>query len=118
MRCAVAFAIVTITVAQASAAGCPAPTSVVLASSASDRDVFVWDSRVRLADYASGQWENTRAVFAHTILARQGTRAVIVTCPSSGAQDAIAVKVVSGPHRGRYGWVLPTDVHIKTTIRG
>lgn len=94
---------------------------VMLASDAVDPDVFLWDSRVRLVDYAAGQWGNTRAIFAHTVLAEPGTLAMIVSCVravahpkfGNGDEDAIGVKVTSGPHRGRYGWVLSSDIHLK-----
>ncbi len=105
------------------ASECPtgAGGRVMLASDAVDPDVFLWDSRARLVDYAAGEWGNTRAIFAHTILAEPGTRAIIVSCiPAAarprfgmGIEDAIGVKVLSGPHRGRYGWVLSSDIHLK-----
>jgi hypothetical protein len=93
---------------------------VVLESDAVDPDVFLWDSRDRLIDYAAGQWGNTRAIFAHTLLAEPGTQATVVACfPSvahpkfsTGDEDAIGVKIMSGPHRGRYGWVLSSDIHL------
>jgi hypothetical protein len=93
---------------------------VVLESDAVDPDVFIWDSRDRLIDYAAGAWGNTRAIFAHTVLAEPGTQALVVSCfPSvahpkfsTGDEDAIGVKVMSGPHRGRYGWVLSSDIHL------
>jgi hypothetical protein len=93
---------------------------VVLESDAVDPDVFLWDSRERLIDYAAGQWGDTRAIFAHTVLAEPGTQAMVVACfPSvahpkfsTGDEDAIGVKIMSGPHRGRYGWVLSSDIHL------
>lgn len=93
---------------------------VVLESDAVDPDVFIWDSRDRLIDYAAGAWGNTRAIFAHTVLAEPGTQATVVSCfPSvahpkfsTGDEDAIGVKIMSGPHRGRYGWVLSSDIHL------
>ena len=93
---------------------------VLLASDAVDPDVFLWDSRTRLADYAAGSWGNTRAIFAHTMLAEPGTLALVVSCVpaaahpkfSPGDEDAIGVRIVSGPYRGRYGWVLSSDIHV------
>lgn len=112
--------------ATARASECPGQSSsrVVLASDAVDPDVFLWDSRTRLVDYAAGQWGNTRAIFAHTILAEPGTQAMIVSCvpavahPKYGSseEDAIGVKILSGPHRGRYGWVLSSDIHLRANI--
>ena len=106
----------------ASAADCSAAPGgrVVLESDAVDPDVFLWDSRSRLADYASGSWGNTRAIFAHTMLAEPGTQALVVSCvpdaahPKFATSDvaAIGVRVMSGPYRGRYGWVLSSDAHV------
>ena len=92
---------------------------VVLASDAVDPDVFLWDSRSRLVEYAAGRWSDTRTIFAHTILAPSGTEAVVVACAagaarpkySSSDQDVIGVKVTRGQFRGRYGWVLSSDAH-------
>lgn len=94
-------------------------SKVSLMSDSTDPDVFLWDSRERLIDYAAGEWGDARAIFAHTVLARPGTAAVVVSCESGvahprfqpGAQDAIGVRIMSGPYRGRFGWVLSSDVH-------
>jgi hypothetical protein len=94
---------------------------VVLSSDAVDPDVFMWDSRDRLVDYAAGQWGNTRAIFAHTVLAEPGTQAVVISCYpgvahpkfSSGDEDAIGIKILKGPYKGRYGWILSSDAHIE-----
>jgi hypothetical protein len=99
---------------------------VVLESDAVDPDVFLWDSRGRLIDYAAGQWGNTRAIFAHTVLAEPGTQATVVSCypaaahskVSSGDEDAIGVKIMSGPYKGRFGWVLSSDVHPSRSLGG
>ena len=92
---------------------------VVLAAEATEPDVFLWDSRTRLVDYVAGRWDSTQAIFAHTELAEPGTQAMVVSCVAgiahpkygTGDEDAIGVKVVSGKHRGRYAWVLSSDVH-------
>ncbi len=109
-------------------AACRTPQGdrVVLASEAVDPDVFVWDSRDRLLTYASGQWRDTRAIFAHTLLAEPGTQAVIVSCsaslsrsvPSPGQPGTIGVRVMSGRYRGRYGWVLQSDTHLASRSPG
>ncbi|MFY9779408.1 MAG: hypothetical protein WAJ85_02725 [Candidatus Baltobacteraceae bacterium] len=111
----------TFLVAAASAEPCTSPlgTRVVLESDEVDPDVFLWDSRLRLIDYAAGNWGDTRAIFAHTVLAEPGTLALVIACfpgvahPrfSDGDEDAIGVKVVNGRYRGRYGWVLSSDTH-------
>jgi len=92
---------------------------VILAADAAEPDVFLWDSRTRLVDYVAGRWDSSRAIFAHTELADAGTRAMVVACiagiahPKVGtaAEDAVGIKVLSGRHRGRYAWVLSSDIH-------
>jgi len=54
------------------------------------------------------------------VLAEPGTQAMVVACYpsvahpkfSTGDEDAIGVKIMSGPHRVRYGWVLSSDIHL------
>ena len=120
MVTAVAFALAAAVPAHA-APGCAATPGgrVMLASDPVDPDVFLWDSRERLVNYTASQWSNTRAIFAHTLLARPGTQAVVVSCyPGAahpkygeGDEDAIGVRILAGPHKGRYGWVLSSDTH-------
>ncbi len=118
-----AFAVFEGNAADAAPCAAPAGGRIVLESDAVDPDVFLWDSRTRLVDYAAGQWGNTRSIFAHTVLAEPGTQATIVSCVAgvahpkfgNGDEDAIGVKIVSGPYKGRYGWVLSSDVRIKGT---
>ncbi len=92
---------------------------VMLASDAVDPDVFVWDSRERLIDYTGGNWGNTRQIFTHTLLTEPGTLALVVACVPKAAhpryalgdEDAVGVRLTSGPNRGRYGWILSSDAH-------
>ncbi len=91
---------------------------VMLKSGELDPDVFVWDTRQRVIEYASGRWGDTHSVLAHTLLAKPGTRAVIVQCSAgqvhrdgTDPRDAIGVRLVNGPNKGRYGWVTSDDVH-------
>lgn len=119
---ALAVGLVAISVAPAFAKPCAAGPGgiVILSSDALDPDVFLWDSRDRLVNYTEGQWGNTRTIFAHTILAQPGTRATVVACYPSATRtkysnverDAIGVKIMSGPYRGHYGWVLSSDIHL------
>ena len=91
---------------------------VVLRANALDPDVFVWDSRERVLDYASGYWRDTEDVVAHSLLAKPGTRATVVRCYAGAVssryanarEDLLAVRIVSGPNRGRYGWITSEDV--------
>lgn len=117
-----------LTLAGAAQAACRAPHGdrIVLSSEAVDPDVFVWDSRDRLLTYAAGQWRDTRAIFAHTLLAEPGTQAVIVSCSAMssrsvsppGQPGTIGVRVMSGRYRGRYGWVLQSDTHLASRSAG
>ena len=91
---------------------------VVLKANALDPDVFVWDSRARVVDYSAGYWRDTKDVVAHSLLAKPGTRAEVLHCYAGAVtsryanarEDLLAVRLVSGPNRGRYGWVTSEDV--------
>jgi hypothetical protein len=103
------------------AAACLAPAgrAVTLKSTYLDPDVLVWDSRQRAIDYAAGSW-TAKDVIAHTLLAKPGTRATVVQCVTAAIrsrfadteEDAVGVRILSGPNRGRYGWVSGEDVHL------
>lgn len=104
----------------ADAAACLAPgTEVVLRSNVYDPDVFVWDSRQRVIDYVEGPGKTTDAVLHHTRLSRPGTRALVIACATAVArahepdrlENVVGVKILNGPHRGHYGWVISEDVH-------
>jgi hypothetical protein len=92
---------------------------VVLRSSDFDPDVLVWDSRRRAIDYVSGQLKSMSDVLTHTVLSKPGTRAVVVACDpgsskrrfSSAVEDTVGIKITTGPHRGRYGWIASGDAH-------
>ena len=103
---------------QASPCGVPVGRVVTLKSTELDPDVFVWDAKQRVVDYASGHWGDTHDVMTHTVLAKPGTLAVIVQCSAGlvvrktgDPRDAIGIKLVNGPNRGRYGWVTSDDIH-------
>jgi hypothetical protein len=103
------------------AAPCLAPTgrAVSLKSTFLDPDVLVWDSRQRAIDYAAGSW-TAKDVLAHTLLAKPGTRATVIQCVTAAIrsrfaddlEDAVGVRILNGPNRGRYGWVSGEDVHL------
>lgn len=120
---AFSFALASTSAVRAAACSMPAGGRIVLQSDAVDPDVFLWDSRVRLVEYAGGQWGDTRSIFAHTLLAQPGTRAVVVSCVAgaahptfgNGDEDAIGVKVMSGRYKGRFGWVLSSDIRFKNS---
>jgi hypothetical protein len=103
----------------------PAGRIVVLKSEDIDPNVFVWDSRQRIVDYAAGNWRSTHDVLDHTLLAYPGTRAIVVQCEAgivkpkylADVRDAVGVRIINGPARGRYGWVTSVDVHELVTAR-
>ncbi len=105
--------------AQATPCAVPVGRAVALKSAELDPDVFVWDAKQRVVEYAGGYWRGTSDVLSHTVLAKPGTRAVVVQCTagvvhqkySSDAGDAIGIRLVTGPNKGRYGWVTSEDVH-------
>jgi len=92
---------------------------VSLKSAEIDPDVFVWDAKARVIQYATGVWSSTPDVRSHTLLSKPGTRAMVVACDRESVKskyvnsvlDAIGIRLLSGPNRGRYGWVTSEDIH-------
>ena len=94
---------------------------IVLASQELDPDVFLWDSSARVVQYATGDYD-VDTVLKHTTLVKAFSQALALGCrradigsTSSGTKPAVAlyvigVRVVSGVSRGRWGWVLSSDV--------
>ena len=86
----------------------------------SDPDVFVWDSRFRLIEYAAGNYDHANQVMAHTILTKAGTHAIVAMCAARAVKpayspdvyDAIGVKITAGPFRNHWGWVSSEDVRV------
>ncbi len=93
---------------------------IMLASNAADPDVFVWDAKARLLDFERNSWRNTKDVMDHTAIAKPGTLAIVTQCEAEvvrskmlpGLQDAIGLRLLSGPSRGAYGWVPGEDIRI------
>jgi len=108
------------TPALASPCSVPLGHAVVLKSLELDPDVFIWDGRQRVIDYAAGFWLNSHEVLAHTLLAKPGTRALVIQCEGGAVRvkyggdhlDAVGIRLLNGPNRGRYGWVTSDDVHM------
>jgi hypothetical protein len=104
--------------AAAPACAVAAGESVTLRSSDFDPDVLVWDSRQRAIDYVGGNIKSTTEVLVHTLLSKPGTKAVVTACdPGSSkpryanvALDTVGIKITTGPHKGRYGWVTSGDM--------
>jgi hypothetical protein len=90
---------------------------IVLSGQRLDPDVFVWDSAPLLTSYLEGDF-TTEIVLKHTMLAHPGTKAIAVSCKEAAARpqyskesmDLVGVKLVDGPNRGRYGWVVADDI--------
>ena len=128
-RCALALSVLWCALAGAAGATGANPCSfspsarVVLYANVYDPDVLVWDNRQRLLDYSAGGWDIAQILLPHALLARAGTRAVVLECDPLAVHpkyraapiDALGVKITSGPYRGRYGWVAEDDVRPVTT---
>ena len=107
--------------APARAAGCTLRigTTVMLRASDFDPDVFVWDTQSRAIAYADRvNFMTVDEVLRHIVLAKPGTRAVILGCNarivrprSAELEDAVLVRLATGPDRGRLGWVTSNDLH-------
>lgn len=103
------------------AAGCAlrVGATVSLRASDFDPDVFVWDTQGRAIAYAARMpFVSVEDVLPHILLAKAGTRAVVVGCnarivrshASADVADAVLVRIANGPGRGRLGWVTSRDV--------
>jgi hypothetical protein len=94
---------------------------VILAAEGANPDVFVFDSRERLARYVSGTWTSTKDIMAHTVLVSAGTLALVLQCRpgevrvpyASSSLDVYGVRLLSGSHANRYGWVVGSDAHLQ-----
>lgn len=96
----------------------PVGRAVFLRSGDIDPDVFVWDAKQRVVDYAHGFWRDSSEVMVHTLLAKPGTHAVVVQClpaalhkEGNDPRDLVGIRLTTGPNKGRYGWVTSDDVH-------
>lgn len=106
--------------AGASACGYAIGERVALLGEGDDPDVFLWDSRFRLAAYQTGSWDVDRALLPHARLIAAGTRAVVIACvPNfvhpkyrSGTDDAVGVRISHGRLKGTTGWALGADLRV------
>lgn len=96
----------------------PVGRAVFLKSGEIDPDVFVWDAKQRVVDYAHGNWRDSSEVLVHTLLAKPGTHAVVVQCypgaihkEGNDPRDLVGIRLTNGPNKGRYGWVTSDDIH-------
>ena len=105
------FAVTAASLCYAAECGVRKGENVTLLSDPSDPDVIVWDSRERLTSYTAGRWNSSREVMAHTLIAGPGTHALVTDCTPADTRDAIGIRIVSGPLKGKYGWVISSDVH-------
>jgi hypothetical protein len=93
---------------------------IVLKSKTIDPNVFVWDRKDLMIAYATGVWPGPKTVLQHAFLSSPGTVGVAIACDASAVrpknaiatQDAVAIRITDGPHRGRSGWVASDDVHV------
>ncbi len=125
---AATFLVALVGTAPADAAGCSVAVGqqILLAASEADPDVFVWDTKGRMVDYAMHSWSKARDVMEHTAIAKPGTRAVVVQCDAEivksklvpESEDAVGIRLLTGSARGTYGWVTSEDVramHVGTS---
>lgn len=90
---------------------------VVLFGAGDDPGVLLWDSRFRLRAYHAASFDEAQDMIARALLVTAGTRAIVIGCipqfvqPRYGLtlQDAVDVRILTGPLRGRSGWVLGSD---------
>lgn len=106
-------------------ADCEPGFRMLLLSSTYNPDVLIWDSRQRLLDYAAGDWDIKRILLPHALLARAGTKALVVSCQVNvvhpkfrlAPSDAAGIKILTGPYKGRYGWLMADDLHRLTRAK-
>lgn len=117
---ALAFVLSITSLTAASLADCrvKAGDVVVLYGTSDDPDVFLWDSRFRMRQYQEGTFDEMNALLPHAVLARPGTRAIVEGCVpafvrskyTGAPDDAVGVRIVTGPLHGQGGWVLASSI--------
>lgn len=91
---------------------------VALLGGMDDPEVFVWDSRFRLAAYQTGTYDVAKALLPHALVIPPGTRAIVIACVPNFVHpryrgftdDALGILMLNGPYRGRSGWVMSQDI--------
>ncbi len=91
---------------------------IALLGGMEDPDVFVWDSRFRLAAFQTGTYDEAKALLPHAWVVPPATRAVVIACVPGFVHpryrgvpdDAYGVIMLNGPYRGRSGWVMGADL--------
>lgn len=90
---------------------------IVLYGAGDDPDVLLWDSQFRLRAYGVATFDEAHAMLPRAIFVHAGTRAVVIRCLGGflqapyglGLDDAVDVRVLSGPQRGVTGWIAGSD---------
>lgn len=91
---------------------------VILYGTSEDPDIFLWDNRTKMRDYVAGSFDQMNRLLPHARLLGPGTRAIVQLCISNYMEpsymgspvDAVGVLIVTGPNRGRYGWISASDI--------
>ncbi len=91
---------------------------VALLGGMEDPDVFVWDSRFRLAAFQTGTYDEAKALLPHAWVVPPATRAVVIACVPGFVHpryrgitdDAYGIIMLNGPYSGRSGWVMGEDL--------
>lgn len=97
-----------------------APQRVVLFGAGDDPSVLLWDSRFRLRAYHLASFDEAQAMLSRALLVSGGTRAVTLSCIANFVQpryglsldDALFVRILTGPLHGRTGWVIGSDARV------
>jgi len=93
---------------------------IVLFGLGADPGVFLWDSRFRLRAYHAASFDEAQGMLPRALLVRAGTRAIVIWClprfvqPRYGMtlDDAVEVRILTGPLHGQTGWVLGSDARL------
>ncbi|MGH7737838.1 MAG: hypothetical protein ACREMP_08230 [Candidatus Tyrphobacter sp.] len=104
--------------APARACGVVPRGSVVLYGGGDDPAVLLWSSRFNLRAYHRATFDEAQSLVQRAQFVRAGTRARIVGCMRGfvrapyglGLDDAVEVRILSGPLRGKSGWISGSDI--------
>lgn len=90
---------------------------IVLYGSGDDPGVLLWNSQFGLRAYHVATFDEAQAMLPRATLVAAGTRAIVIRCLRRfvaapyglGFDDAVDVRILSGPHRGETGWIAAAD---------
>lgn len=98
-------------------------SQVVLYGTSDDPDVFVWDSRARMFEYAKAPFARAQELLMHALLASPGTRAKVTFCERyrpprdpNPPYNVVGIVITGGALRGDAGWVRTSDVAVMRPV--